>query len=582
MIRRNACFYLTLLVLITCLGSSQQVDAKDFQPDQRLRRPVCLAWLGSSQVAIGNRTGSISIFDLSSRKIVDEVDLRHSIADLAVIDDKTMVVISNEAHALLVLSQDPEGWSVAARHPLPQEPVDLQLNQDRTIATVTSLWSHRLTTLSLATPIRPETLVVTDLPFAPKLHAWINDREALVVAAFGGELAIVDFIAGRIIRQRELLATHNISGINVDGRQVKLTHLMLNHEQATTGSNVHWGDIMSNVVRTMDLKWFLSSDAEETTAADIYYLGHPDDATGDPEGILTTKDRRQIVAFAGINQIGISDPGANYYRRVPVGRRPSAFALSHNESLLLVTNRFDDSVSLIDTQRRKPITTVPLGPSRKLTLEEEGEILFYDSTLSSDGWFSCHSCHTDGHSNGQLSDTFGDGYRGSPKRVLTLLGAQQSGPYAWNGRVATLAEQVEKSIKTTMRGPQPTAHQVAAITAYVQTLVPPPGLSIARAEINLSKQKQGQAIFKSAGCVDCHRVDHEYTTAETYDVGLVDVEGNREFNPPSLRGVSQKPRLLHDRSAHNYREALRIHPDGEPLDLSANEWDALTHFLNSL
>ena len=66
--------------------------------------------------------------DLTSREIVDEVELGQSIADLAVIDATTMVVISNEAHALSVLSRDPEGWSVIARHPLPQEPVDLQLN----------------------------------------------------------------------------------------------------------------------------------------------------------------------------------------------------------------------------------------------------------------------------------------------------------------------------------------------------------------------------------------------------------------------------------------------------------------------
>lgn len=133
-----------------------------------------------------------------------------------------------------------------------------------------------------------------------------------------------------------------------------------------------------------------------------------------------------------------------------------------------------------------------------------------------------------------------------------------------------------------MRGPQPTPQQVAAITAFVETLVPPPGVSLARSEVDLTKQKQGRAIFESAGCVECHRENQKYTTAENYDVGLVDVEGNREFNPPSLRGVSQKPRLLHDRSAHDYREALQIHPNGKPLELSADEWDALTHFLNSL
>ena len=111
MFGRNACVILTL---IACLGSSRQVDAKDYQPNQRLRRPVCLDWIGSTQAAIGNRTGSISILDLSSREIVDEVDLGQSITDLAVIDATTMVVISNESHALLVLSRDSAGWSVIA------------------------------------------------------------------------------------------------------------------------------------------------------------------------------------------------------------------------------------------------------------------------------------------------------------------------------------------------------------------------------------------------------------------------------------------------------------------------------------
>ena len=36
------------------------------------------------------------------------------------------------------------------------------------------------------------------------------------------------------------------------------------------------------------------------------------------------------------------------------------------------------------------------------------------------------------------------------------------------------------------------------------------------------------------------------------------------------------------RGDHDYREALQIHPNGKPLELSADEWDALTHFLNSL
>ena len=69
---------------------------------------------------------------------------------------------------------------------------------------------------------------------------------------------------------------------------------------------------------------------------------------------------------------------------------------------------------------------------------ERGEQLFFSARLSHANWFSCHSCHVDGHTNGGRSDTFGDDTRGAPKRVLSLLGVRETGPWGWNGKKATL------------------------------------------------------------------------------------------------------------------------------------------------
>ena len=55
--------------------------------------------------------------------------------------------------------------------------------------------------------------------------------------------------------------------------------------------------------------------------------------------------------------------------------------------------------------------------------------------LAHDGWFSCHSCHTDGHTNSRLNDSLGDGSFGAPKRVLSLLGVNDTAPWAWNGGI---------------------------------------------------------------------------------------------------------------------------------------------------
>src|SRR2546429_167098 len=92
----------------------------------------------------------------------------------------------------------------------------------------------------------------------------------------------------------------------------------------------------------------------------------------------------------------------------------------------------------ITSARPRRARRIPLGPQPELSLAERGELLFYDARLSHDGWFSCHSCHTDGHSNGLLNDNLGDGSFGAPKRVLSLLGVRDTGPWAWNGTMPDL------------------------------------------------------------------------------------------------------------------------------------------------
>jgi hypothetical protein len=65
-------------------------------------------------------------------------------------------------------------------------------------------------------------------------------------------------------------------------------------------------------------------------------------------------------------------------------------------------------------------------------------------------------------------------------------------------------------------------------------------------------------------------------------VGLTDEVGNHVFNPPSLRGVSQRDCLLHDGRAHALEDVFRKerHPRG--LELTSQEIFDLVLFLKSL
>src|SRR5262245_17127001 len=114
---------------------------------------------------------------------------------------------------------------------------------------------------------------------------------------------------------------------------------------------------------------------------------------------------------------------------------------------------------------RSRFLTCRATKSPRLSLAQRGELLFYDARLSHDGWMSCHSCHTDGHSNDQMNDNFSDRSFGSPKRVLSLLGVKDTLPLAWSGQVKTLEEQIQNSVTSTMQREDPLPNEDARAIA---------------------------------------------------------------------------------------------------------------------
>ena len=369
--------------------------------------------------------------------------------------------------------------------------------------------------------------------------------------------------------------------LSPDGQTLLVPHQSLDPWRATTRFGVHWGEVLLNVVRTISVRSLLDEPSSSSAAGTVFYLGNPDDAAGDPTGIVVTTNGRQIVSLAGVSEIAISDSDVNRFARTKVGRRPTAMVLSPDQQHVLVANTFSDSVSMVDVESSQPVADISLGPQASWSLADRGERLFYDSRLSSDGWYSCHSCHTDGHSSGLLNDNLSDESTGAPKRVLSLLGVADTSPWAWNGRTSLLQQQIRKSIEVTMQGPAPTDEQVRLIEAYLQTLRPAPSLAHARGRFDMAAAERGRLVFEQQGCVECHEPPN-FTSSDTYDVGLVDEAGGSHFNPPSLRGVSQRDRLFHDGRAAGLREVLTQHEHGLTDDLTPDGMTDLLGFLEGL
>ena len=92
---------------------------------------------------------------------------------------------------------------------------------------------------------------------------------------------------------------------------------------------------------------------------------------------------------------------------------------------------------------------------------------------------------------------------------------------------------------------------------------------------------RGREVFEGRNCLFCHS-GPALTSTQTFDVRLVDEAGNREFNPPSLRGVGGREPLLHDGRAADLGDLFRRHRHPQGSDYPAGELDDLIAYLRSL
>jgi len=400
-----------------------------------------------------------------------------------------------------------------------------------------------------------------------------------------------------------------------------MSHQVLNHRAIPRRSDIVWGVMVDNMIREANLEKILDCHPKAMQGNRFISVGYAGQGAGDPDSLFVDEDGRMIIALSGVGEVSIVEPDGNGFRRVAVGRRPVAVMPVTPEKFVVV-NELSDSLSLVDLSEpeveddkteAKPaqkssrgdgeydsegrysfgsygstyldsgvaISHLPLGAAPEVTAAQRGERLFFDARLSHANWFSCHSCHTDGHTNSGRADTFGDESTGAPKRVLSLLGVGETGPWGWNGKKNSLLDQIHQSAQSTMKGRGVSQKEAADLAAFLRTLSQPPRFQKPASPEDSSMVTKGRGLFESLDCSACHR-GHLFTSDETYDVGLEDERGLRRFNPPSLRGVGHRYRLFHDNRATSVEDVVLRHRHQLKRKLSRQEQAALIRYLKSL
>ena len=270
-----------------------------------------------------------------------------------------------------------------------------------------------------------------------------------------------------------------------------------------------------------------------------------------------------------------------------------------------------------------------------------GERLFHEKRLSRDRSIACADCHqpdrafTDGRA--KAVGVYG---RQGPRSVPTLVNRAWGESFFWDGRIATLEEQVVQPIlaetemdltlgeaverlnekrryrrgfqKTFARDPNPD-DLARALAAYVRTILsgdsPFDRYLFGEHDALSEQQLAGLKIFRGkANCTFCHS-GPTFSDEEFHNTGVAwrdgewlddgrflvtqDARDRGKFKTPTLREVARTAPYMHDGSLATLEDVVDFYSDGarpnpslDPevrrLDLSSEEKAQLVAFLHTL
>jgi YVTN family beta-propeller protein len=582
----------TLLVLLL------HRQAGSVTPDECHRSPIDVALLPDGRLALtANHTSdSLSLVDLTGGTVRKEIACGRKPVAVACSPDGRRAAVSNLWSGTLSLFEI-DGTTLKAAGTL-----DVGLQPwDVVFATADTLllalagsdeivrvdWTSRQVTQRWPAPREPRHLALS-----PDGH-WLA-----AASSRSAQVRLWDLKTGQLSWQRKIEDAFNLRSLTFapDGRAVICAHVV-RRAFPVSRENIDKGWVTDSRLTRLPL------EARAVPPLEQVALDKHGQAVGDPHGVAFDPSGRSLVVTAGGTREMLvfeasalpwtgGEPGDflaaslskddGKLRRLPLDGRPLALRFLPDSTQAVVANYLLDAVQVVDVRSGSIVRTIPLGSPPRPSLARQGEALFYDARRSHNQWFSCHTCHVDGHTCGLTFDTLNDESYGNPKLTPSLHGVARTGPWTWHGWQKDLGAAVEKSYTQTMFGRRPTPEEVHAVVAFLGTLEQQPLPKSAKQEA----VRRGALLFEGAArCARCH-APPEYTSEHNYDVKLEpDGSPYPRWNPPSLRGLWQRGPYLHDGRAATLEELLTGSHAPEKLGgqaLTPAQRQDLIAFLNSL
>jgi YVTN family beta-propeller protein len=336
---------------------------------------------------------------------------------------------------------------------------------------------------------------------------------------------------------------------------------------------------------------------------------------------------------------------ANYVvTRIPVGHDPRGAVVTHDGRRLLVANRLDDTISVIDTRSNLVVKTIALigsmqlwalhfglqtfaemtapspgksrcadchidsahrnAPGMNLTRLQQimalrrGEQTFYTARYSFHGGIGCANCHVDSTFDGLQWDLEPDGLGRGILDNRMLEDIKDTAPFKWNGGNPNLPTECgPRTEKYFWRSQNYDDRTLADLAFYINSLPARPNRwRLSNGELTPA-QERGKSIFERTvdnfgkpipltnRCNYCHSGPLG-TDKKSFDVGTEGPDDDSGlFDTPQLVNIALTGPYLHNGSAATLEEIWTIYNPhdrhGRTNDLTKDELNDLIEYLRT-
>lgn len=285
-----------------------------------------------------------------------------------------------------------------------------------------------------------------------------------------------------------------------------------------------------------------------------------------PGDIVRKGDGTFYIAATSSGRVGVLSSDGSVTDRIAVGEGPTGLALDEARSRLYVLNRFNQTISVVDTNAKSQLFQLSIGFNPEPSAVTNGRRFLYDASRSAHGTVSCASCHLNGHRDGMAWDlgnpqgtldvvplfpfgTANDHPMKGPMTTQSLRGIVGTEPLHWRGDRAALTN-FNPAFQSLLGSPAMlSSSDMAAFEAFVQTLTYPPNpnelqtrppneSSIGFSFFSFNKLDGGQP--NGVSCNSCHTINNFGSGTFRQIIPKEALQEPQPFKVPQLRGLYQK------------------------------------------